>query len=34
MYTLTPYRYDVIMTTMATHAKQHILHRATQTYES
>lgn len=34
MYILTPYRYSVIMTIMATHAKQHILHRATQTYES
>lgn len=34
MYTLAQYRYDVIMTTMATQAKQHILHRATQTYES
>lgn len=34
MYNLAQYRYDVIMTIIATHAKRHILHRTTQTYES
>lgn len=34
MYNLAQYRYDVIMTTMANHAKRHVLHRATPTYES
>lgn len=34
MHTLTPYRYSVIMTIIATHAKRHVIHIATPTYES